>query len=130
MTKFIILNFLFGFLCMYAQKINAQTNNETIYKMTEQAPAPQGGLSTFYSYTEDNIKRPMTAKQKGVKGQVFVQFVVEKDGTLSNIKIIKGIGAGCDEEVVKCLKKAPRWKPGKQKGQNVRVQQTLAIAVK
>lgn len=129
MTKITFFHFLFGFLCIYSLKITAQ-NTEVVYKVSEHPPIPQGGLSSFYSYTEDNIKRPTQAKQKGIKGQVFVQFVVEKDGALSNIKVIKGIGAGCDEEVIKCLKNAPRWKPGKQKGQNVRVQQTLAIAVK
>ncbi|TAE68530.1 MAG: energy transducer TonB [Bacteroidetes bacterium] len=129
MIKLAISCFIFGFLSIFTQKITAQST-EVIYKMTEQAPIPKGGLSTFYNYTEDNIKRTPIAKQKGIKGQVFVQFVVEKDGALSNIKVIKGIGAGCDEEVIKCLKNAPRWQPGKQKGQPVRVQQTLAIAVR
>ncbi len=129
MIKSLFPCFIFGFLCLFTQKISAQST-ETIYKMTEQAPAPKGGLSSFYNYTEDNIKRTPAAKQKGIKGQVFVQFIVEKDGTLSNIKVIKGIGAGCDEEVIKCLKNAPHWQPGKQKGKPVRVQQTLAIAVR
>lgn len=103
---------------------------ETVYKISEKSPEPCGGLVTFYEYTEDNIKKTEEAKKKGIRGNVFVQFIVEKDGKLSNIKVIKGIGAGCDEAVVDCLKNAPKWTPGKQNGTCVRVQKTMSIQVR
>jgi protein TonB len=66
----------------------------------------------------------------GVEGKVFVQFVVDKDGTLTDIKAVKGIGAGCDEEAVRVLKAAPKWKPGKQRGRPVKVRMILPITFK
>ncbi len=103
---------------------------EMIYKMTEQPPKPEGGMYAFYEYTQDNLKRPKEAISKGVRGNVFVQFIVEKNGSLSNIKVIKGIGSGCDEEVVKLLENSPKWIPGVQKGKKVRVQKTMSIQVR
>lgn len=111
----------------YAQKNCIQ--KEAVYRITELPPKPNGGMGAFYAYTEDHIERPLEAVKKGVKGKVFVQFVIEKDGELSNIKVLKGLGCGCDEAVVKCLQKAPKWIPGKQKGKTVRVRKTLAIQV-
>jgi protein TonB len=106
------------------------TQEDKVYQMAETPPAPQGGLSTFYEYVEDNLVCPAEARKKGIKGNVFVQFVVEKDGQLSNIKVVKGLGHGCDEAVVTCLKSAPRWKTGMQAGKAVRVQKTLSIQIK
>ena len=110
--------------------VSTFAQEETIYKTTEVAPAPEGGLVAFYEYTKENISYPTDAKQKGIKGNVFVQFVVEKDGKLSNIKVVKGLGYGCDEAVITCLRTSPKWKPGKQQGKIVRVQKTLSIQVK
>jgi protein TonB len=106
------------------------SQEDKIYPMAETPPAPEGGLSVFFEYTEDNLDCPAEAKKKGVKGNVYVQFVVEKDGQLSNIKVVKGLGYGCDEAVIKCLQSAPRWKAGKQGGKPVRVQKTMAIQIK
>jgi len=103
---------------------------EKVWQVAEQPPTPEGGLTTFYEYTEDNLACPAEAKKKGIKGNVFVQFIVEKNGELSQIKVVKGLGYGCDEAVVNCLKSAPRWKPGKQEGKPVRVQKTMSIQIK
>ena len=129
---------LLGILFLYALPIQAQnyasaqniTQEDKIYEMAEQPPTPEGGLAKFYEYTEDNLAYPAEAKKKGVRGNVFVKFVVEKNGELSNIKIIKGLGYGCDEAVVSCLKSAPRWKAGKQNGKVVRVIKTMSIQIK
>lgn len=106
------------------------TQEDKIYEMAEEPPAPVGGLAKFFEYTEDNLVYPEDAKKKGVRGNVFVKFVVEKDGQISNIKIIKGLGHGCDEAVITCLKAAPRWKAGKQGGKTVRVVKTMSIQIK
>jgi protein TonB len=124
------LGMMYVGMCLCATPATAQQATEVIYKEAENPPAPQGGLVAFYEYTEDNLIRPDEAKKKGVKGCVFVRFVVEKDGKLSNIEIVKGIGSGCDEAVVNCLKTAPNWLPGKHQGKPVRVRKTIAIQVR
>lgn len=129
---------LLGILWLCALPTHAQnyasaqhiTQEDKIYEMAEQPPVPEGGLAKFYEYTEDNLAYPAEAKKKGVKGKIFVKFVVEKDGQISNIKIIKGLGHGCDEALIACLKSAPRWRAGKQGGKAVRVVQTMSIQIK
>lgn len=106
------------------------TQEDKIYEMAEQPPVPEGGLAKFYEYTEEHIVYPAEAKKKGIKGNVFVKFVVEKNGELSNLKIVKGLGYGCDEAVLTCLRSAPRWKAGKQNGKTVRVIKTMSIQIK
>jgi protein TonB len=66
----------------------------------------------------------------GIEGKVYVQFVVDKDGTLTDIKALKGIGAGCDEEAVRVIGGSPKWKPGKQRGRPVKVRMVLPIIFK
>ena len=81
-------------------------------------------------YLSSNIKYPEEAKEKGISGRVFIQFVIEKDGSVSNVKVMKGIGGGCDEEAVRVVKAMPKWKPGKQKGKPVRVNYILPVSFK
>jgi len=78
-------------------------------------------------FIQENIKYPMEALQNGVQGTVYVTFVVEKDGSLSNIRILKGIGYGCDKEVLRITKLMPKWNLGKQKAEPVRVQFNLPV---
>jgi len=65
-----------------------------------------------------------------IEGRVFVQFVVDKDGSITNVEVLKGIGGGCDEEAVRVVKNAPKWNPGKQRGRPVRVKMVLPITFK
>ena len=67
-----------------------------------------GGFKAFYDYVGKNLHYPRKAKQLGIEGRVFVQFVVEKDGSLTDIQVIKGIGGGCDEETVRVIGEAPK----------------------
>jgi protein TonB len=78
-------------------------------------------------YLVENIKYPEEAKTKGTMGTVYVTFVVEKDGSVSNVKILRGIGSGCDEEAYRVVSGMPKWKPGKQRGEAVRCQFNLPI---
>jgi len=98
-----------------------------VFITSEVEPEPVGGLQTFYKYLGKNIKYPKRARQFDVQGRVIVTFVVEKDGSLTDIKVLKGIGSGCDEEAVRVLAKAPNWKPGKQRGVPVKVRRTIPI---
>lgn len=100
---------------------------EKIFLFSEEQAVPVGGNKAFYRYVQKAMKYPAQARRMGVEGKVFIQFVVEKDGSLTDIKILKGIGSGCDEEAVRVLKAAPKWKPGKQRGKAVRVRRSLPI---
>ena len=103
---------------------------EEIFVVVEEFPVPIGGLVTFYQYVNENIKYPRQAISLSLEGRVFVQFVVEKDGIISDVTIVRGIGGGCDEEAIRIVKGAPRWKPGKQRGKPVRVKMVLPITFK
>lgn len=94
----------------------------------EEEASPSGGWDAFYAFLRSNLKYPTPARRIGIEGKVFVQFVVERDGSLSNINVLKGIGGGCDDEAVRVLKALPKWNPGKQRGNPVRQQMQLAIA--
>ena len=99
---------------------NLKTDDEIFVTVEEQAEFPfPGGIN---GYINSNFVYPEAAKQAGIEGQISVQFVIEKDGTLTDIKILRDIGGGCGEELVKVLKAMPKCKPGKQRGQAVRSQ--------
>jgi periplasmic protein TonB len=100
---------------------------DEIFTVVEDQPTPKGGMQAFYEYVSKNMKYPAQARRMGVEGRVFVQFVVDKDGTITDVKAVKGIGAGCDEEAVRVLQNAPKWNPGKQRGRSVRVRMVLPI---
>ncbi|MEO1049936.1 MAG: energy transducer TonB [Bacteroidota bacterium] len=97
------------------------------FTIVERMPEPDGGMSSFYEYVSKKMKYPSQARRMGIEGRVFVQFFIEEDGSLSEVTAIKGIGAGCDEEAVRVLKNAPKWKPGKQRGRPVKVKMIIPI---
>lgn len=103
---------------------------EEVFTIVEQQPKPNGGFEAFYAYVRENLKYPAQAARLGIEGKVFVQFIVEKDGTLTDIEVVKGIGAGCDEEALRVLKNSPNWNPGKQRGVPVRVKMIFPIMFK
>lgn len=103
---------------------------EEIFTFVEEYPEFPGGDKALREYILNNIKYPEVARTSGITGTVYVQFVVEKDGSISDVKVVRGIGGGCDEEAVRVVKSMPRWKPGKQRGQPVRVYFTLPIEFK
>ncbi len=102
----------------------------TIFTVVEETAAPIGGMSAFYEYVGKKIKYPAQAKRMGIEGKVFVEFVIEKDGSITDVKAIKGIGGGCDQEAERILATAPKWKPGKQRGKPVRQKMVLPINFK
>ncbi len=101
-----------------------------IFLVVEETAAPQGGMPAFYEFVGKKLKYPAQARRMGIEGKVFVEFVIERDGSITDVKAIKGIGAGCDEEAVRVLQSAPKWKPGKQRGKPVRQRMVLPIAFK
>lgn len=107
-----------------------EEESDEIFTIVEQQPAPKGGMGAFYKYVGKKLKYPSQAKRMGIEGKVFVKFMVDRDGSISRVQILKGIGAGCDEEAAKVLKAAPKWIPGKQRGRAVRVWMTIPIVFK
>ena len=89
-----------------------------------------GGTNELYKFLGNNIKYPAEAKTAEISGRVFLSFIVEKDGEVTNVKLLRGIGHGCDEEAIRVVESMPKWVPGKQKGKNVRVAYTLPIRYK
>ncbi|MFY0687245.1 MAG: energy transducer TonB [Cyclobacteriaceae bacterium] len=103
---------------------------EETLTIAEVMPVPVGGYSAFYGFMGKNMKYPSQARRMGAEGKVFVQFVVNENGELSEIKVIKGMGLGCDEEAMRVLAKAPNWVPGRQRGRPVKVRMVIPIAFK
>ncbi len=92
----------------------------------EVKPDFPGGIEKFYKYVGNNYRAP---EEEGLKGKVYVTFVVEKDGSLTDIKVVRDIGYGTGQEAVRVLKKCPRWNPGEQNGKKVRVLYSLPITI-
>ncbi len=108
----------------------ATSKEDTVYQIVEQMPQYTGGEEAMMKYVAENIKYPQAAKDKNISGRVFVGFVIEKDGSVSNVKVVRGIGGGCDEEAARVIKEMPKWKPGMQKGKPVRVNYMMPIFFK
>ncbi len=100
---------------------------ETPFTVVEQSPDFPGGDAERIKFLKDNIKYPQMARESGIDGTVYVSFVVSRTGKISNIKVMRGIGGGCDEEAIRVIKSMPEWKPGKQNGQPVPVQFNMPI---
>lgn len=94
--------------------------------VVEKMPMPVGGFEVFYKQLGKSIQYPSRAKQQNTQGKVFVEFVVNPLGEPVNVKVVKGIGSGCDEEAIRVLRKT-RWEPGKQRGKPVHVKMTLPV---
>jgi len=103
---------------------------DQIFLVVEETATPKGGMSAFYKYVSDKMKYPAQARRMGIEGKVFVEFVINRDGSITDVKAIKGIGAGCDEEAVRVVQSAPPWNPGKQRGKPVRQRYVVPIIFK
>lgn len=100
---------------------------EDIFVGVEQSPEFPGGEKAMYKFLGDKIQYPAAASRANVSGRVTLQFVVEKDGSIGAIKVLKSVGFGCDEEAIRVVKAMPKWNAGKQNGRPVRVYFTLPI---
>ena len=90
-------------------------------------PEFMGGDKARIRFLASNLKYPQAARKAGIQGMVYVTYVVEKDGSITNARLLRGIGGGCDEEAVRVVAAMPKWKPGTQRGKPVRVQYNLPI---
>jgi periplasmic protein TonB len=101
---------------------------EQIFTVVEQNPEFPGGIQEMYKYLGKNIRYPSAASRANVSGKVFLTFVVNTDGSIQDVQVLKGLGFGCDEEAIRVVKTMPKWKPGKQSGRPVRVKYNLPIS--
>ncbi|GGE97134.1 energy transducer TonB [Hymenobacter cavernae] len=96
--------------------------------ITPDEPArPVGGTDAFFAWVQENLRYPALARQRKVEGRVMVEFVVQKDGSLADTKLVKRLGSGCDEEALRLIKAAPKWNPARYKGQPLRQKMVLPI---
>ena len=110
--------------------VEEEVVEQEIFKIVEEMPAFPGGEAKLMEYVAKNVKYPQIARETGVQGRVYVNFVVEPDGSVSNVSVLRGIGGGCDEEAIRVVKSMPKWKPGKQRGKAVRVSYMLPVNFK
>ena len=109
---------------------NKKAANDKVYEKVEVMPEFPGGEQAMMQFVADNVKYPQDAIDKEISGRVLVSFIVEKDGSISETEVVKGIGGGCDEEAIRVVKAMPKWKPGKQDGKPVRVHFMLPLTFK
>ena len=114
----------------YASIHDMPADTTDTYLMVEAEPEFPGGMEALMKYLSENIKYPEQAKKENIQGKVYMRFVVERDGSIVDAEILRGIGGGCDEEALRVVNAMPKWEPGKQKGTPVRVQYNLPIVFK
>ena len=110
--------------------IEKAEEKEEIFGIVETMPMFRGGERKLMEFIGSNVVYPKEAIDAGIEGKVFVEFYIEKDGTVSDAKVLRGIGYGCDEEALRVIGLMPKWFPGKQRGHAVRVRYTLPINFK
>lgn len=111
-------------------KLGDLPDADGVYTVVENQPEPKGGMKAFYQHIGNNMRYPQEARQAGIEGKVFMQFVVDQYGQITQTKVLKGIGGGCDEEATRVLQEAPEWMPGTTDGQAVNVRMVMPITFK
>jgi protein TonB len=122
----------------YDEKVvleNGEVTSKTIetneiFDVVEDSPEFPGGMEAWNEFLMNNLKYPEQARKMGIEGTVYLVFEVRKDGSVKNVELLKGIGAGCDEEAKRVIMKSPNWTPGKQRGHTVNVRMRVPIKFK
>ena len=109
------------------QKPVEKVDSDGVYLMPDQLPEFPGGIQAMMKFLSTNIKYPVEAQKKGISGRVIVQFVIMEDGTLDQAKVIRGVDPLLDEEALRVVKSMPKWKPGMERGEAVKVRFTAPI---
>lgn len=107
--------------------VEAAPKEEEIFTVVEQQPEFSGGMAALGQYLSKNLRYPAAAQRANIAGRVFVSFVVNTDGSIQDVQVLKGLGFGTDEEAQRVVKGMPKWRPGKQSGRPVRVKYNLPI---
>lgn len=115
------------------QKITIKLNSgkvvyaDSIYFVVQQMPSFPGGERELLKFLNTNLNYPSSAKQAGISGTVYLKFIIERNGELSQIKVLRGTNSDCDKEAIRVLQSSPKWNPGMHKGMPVRVQYHLPV---
>ena len=107
--------------------VEGPESENVIFTVVEIDPEFPGGMEAMYKFFQDNIRYPKEAKRKNISGKVYITFVVEKDGSISNPRILRDIGGGCGAEAIRVATMMPKWTPGQQRHRSVRVQFNLPV---
>lgn len=124
LTFALIFSFVFALPAAMAQEA------DKIYSLADEQPAYPGGMSAFFKYVQSDMQYPPSAKAKGIEGRVFVEYIVEKDGSISGAKILKSLNGDCDKEALRLITSSAKWTPGKIDGKAVRVKMALPLNFK
>lgn len=103
---------------------------DVVFVIVEKNPEFPGGQTELMKYLAQNIKYPVIAAENGIQGRVVCQFVVNKDGSIVDVQVVRGVDPALDKEAIRVIKSMPKWKPGQQRGQAVRVKFTLPVNFK
>ena len=109
---------------------NESVDENGVYMKCDQMPEYPGGMQECMKYLQKNIQYPQEAKEKGVQGRVIIQFIVEKDGSINDTKVVRGVDSSLDNEALRVINAMPKWEPGKHKGEAVSVKYTVPVAFK
>ena len=109
------------------EEVEEEVEEEQIFTIVEDMPTFPGGDEALFRYLSENIDYPAMAADAGIQGVVYVSFVVDKDGQVKDVKVLRGIGGGCDKEAIRVVKSMPKWAPGRQRGKSVKVQYNLPV---
>jgi TonB family C-terminal domain len=114
----------------YSKKSSSNNDNPKVYDFVslDKQPSFPGGMEKFYEYLKKTVKYPQEAQKNNIQGKVFLSFIVETDGELTDIKVDRSVGSGLDEEAVRVIEESPKWIPGMKGGQNVRVKYNIPIS--
>jgi len=108
-----------------------EEEEEVVFVVVESMPEFPGGQQALFKYLSENVKYPVIAQENGIQGRVICQFVVNKDGSIVDVEVVRSGGdASLDKEAVRVIKSMPKWKPGKQRGKAVRVKYTVPVNFK
>lgn len=131
MKKIFLLIICMFCLCAYAQELkdpSPANEEDVVFMVVEEMPQFPGGQQALFRYLSENVKYPVIAQENGIQGRVICQFIVDKDGSITNVEVVKSGGdASLDKEAVRVIKSMPNWKPGKQRGKPVRVKYTVPV---
>ena len=118
---------MLGLTTVSAQKTVVAQKNQQVFDVVEQMPEYPGGIQALLDYLMESVKYPEDAEKQKIEGRVIAIFVVETDGSISNVEVVKPVFPSLDAEAVRVLSAMPKWTPGKQSGKAVRVKYTVPI---
>ncbi|MBP5776250.1 MAG: energy transducer TonB [Prevotella sp.] len=129
MKKLLLMTLMamLGFTTVSAQKTVVAQKNQQVFDVVEQMPEYPGGIQALLDYLMENVKYPEDAEKQKIEGRVIAVFVVETDGSISNVEVVKPVFPSLDAEAVRVLSGMPKWTPGRQSGKVVRVKYTVPI---